>query len=326
MSSDNHSIMSELYDYGRKIQEGTIQDQTFCPIIYQAPMDADIWDEAVWHACNPALGDFRSLEEMRMMAARAKRIPAAEATFRNLYLNQPVDAEHRFISSAEWMGCKHSVDIERLRGRKCWGGLDLSSTTDLTALILIFPDDAGSYDVLCWFWVPGDNLADRMDRDRVPYPVWRDMGLIEAPPGKAIDKSFIVSRLAQIASEFDLQGVAYDRWRIEDLKKQLTDEGIEIELIPWGQGFRDMGPAVDSLEAAILNNELRHDHPVLDWNASNAVTVSDPAGARKIAKDRSIDRVDGLVALTMAIGLHKREPEPEKCVYGPGRGLLSIAW
>jgi len=114
------------------------------------------------------------------------------------------------------------------------------------------------------------------------------------------------------------------RWRIEDLKKQIADEDIDVELIPWGQGLKDMGPAVDAMETAILNKQLRHDSPVLDWCASNAVTVQDPAGARKIAKDKSIERVDGLVALTMAIGLYNREPPPFECVYGPERGLLSI--
>jgi len=327
VSPKRTSLMFELLDYGQKIEAGTIEDETFIPIIYQAPEDADIWDESVWYECNPALGDFRSLEEMSMMAKRAKRMPSAEAAFRNLYLNQLVDAEQYFLSSTDWLACKQPIDIESLKGRECYGGLDLSSTTDLTAFVLIFPgqseDATARIDVLCWFWVPGDNMQERMERDNVPYPVWEDEGYIQAPLGRAIDKDFIVHTIGELVTEFDIKAVAYDRWRIEDLKKQLSDEGINLNMVDWGQGFKDMGPAVDHLEAAVLNNQLRHDNPVLDWCASNAVTVTDPAGARKLAKDRAIEKIDGLVALTMALGLYYREPGEFKSVYEE-RGIISI--
>lgn len=308
-SSDPHHIMSELVDYGRHIQEGVIEDSTFHATIYAAPQNADPWDEAVWRDCNPALGDFRSLKEMRAFAEQAKRIPAKEAAFRALYLNQPVDPEQRFIGSADWVACNAPVEAEALRGRPCWGGLDLSSTKDLTAFVLYFPEDGGA--VLPWFWLPGDNLGEREDRDRVPYRIWCDRDLIEANPGRAIDKKAIAGRLAEIAAAYDLRAVAYDRWRIQDLKKALADDGIELPMIPWGQGFHDMGPAVDALEAAVLHGNLRHGgHPVLTWNVSNAIVVSDSTAARKIAKDKSIGRVDGLVALAMALGVHAREPRP----------------
>ncbi len=304
-SSDPNHIMSELTDYGRKVRDGMVKDPTFYPVILEAPVDADPWLEKVWKACNPALGDFRSLEEMRHYAKQAKRIPAREATFRALYLNQQVDAEQRFIGSADWLACGEPVDATALRGRPCWGGLDLSSTRDLTALVLFFPDDGGA--VVPTFWVPGDSLDEREDHDRVPYRTWRDQGFLETTPGRAIDKGAIAFRMAEIASTYDVRGIAYDRWRIEDLKSALSNQGIELPLVAWGQGFRDMSPAVDAMEAAVLDCNLRHGgHPVLTWNASNAVVVSDPAGSRKIAKDRSRDRVDGLVALAMAIGLHAR--------------------
>jgi phage terminase large subunit-like protein len=324
MSPHKHSIMYEVYDYGLKVRDGTVQDETFAPIIFQAPEDSDIWDESVWHECNPALGDFRSLEEMRTFAERAKRIPASEAAFRNLYLNQLVDAESRFLNSVDWLAGKQAIDIESLRGRPCWGGLDLSSTTDLTALVLIFPMDGGEIHTLAYFFVPDERLHDRASRDRVPYPVWRDQGHILTTPGRAIDKSFIVHKLAEVNAMFDLQGIAYDRWRIEDLLKMLTDENIELNLVPWGQGFKDMGPAVDHLETAILDGSLRHDSPVLDWNASNAVVTQDPAGARKIAKDKCYDRVDGLVSLCMALGLYNREPPPFESVYA-ARGIITLS-
>jgi phage terminase large subunit-like protein len=309
-SSDPHHIMSELVDYGEKLNEGTLPpDPSFHATIYKAPEDADVWIEETWFACNPALGDFRSLEEMQKFAEQARRIPAKESTLRALYLNQRVDADTRFISSVDWEANAGAVDPIELEGRPCWAGLDLSSTKDLSALVLYFPHDGGA--VLPFFWVPGDRLAEREDRDRVPYRTWANQGFIEALPGRAIDKQAIVFRLAEIASTYDLKGCAYDRWRMEDLKKLLSDEGIEIPLTLWGQGFKDMGPAVDELETLVLAAKLRHGgNPVLAWNTSNAVVVQDPAGARKIAKDRSRDRVDGLVALCMAVGLYSREPEP----------------
>jgi phage terminase large subunit-like protein len=308
-SSDPHSIMSELVDYGVQVRDGILEDPTFFPVIYTAPEDADPWSEETWFKCNPALGDFRSLEEMRSAALQAQRIPARETAFRLLYLNQRVALDSRFIAQADWDACAGEVIPEALRGRPSWGGLDTSSTTDLTSLVLYFPEDDGQ--VLCWFWVPADRMDERQHTDKVPYRTWANEGLIEAPAGRAIDRLAIVRRLAEIASMFDIKGIAYDRWRLEDLKKLLSDEGIDIPITGWGQGFKDMGPAVDVLETAILNRKIKHPkHPVLTWNVANAVVEIDPAGSRKITKEKSIERVDGLVALVMAAGLHAREPKP----------------
>ncbi|TAN64425.1 MAG: terminase large subunit [Magnetospirillum sp.] len=310
-TNDPHHVMSELVDYGRKVASGVVDDPTFHATIFEATTDADPWDEATWRACNPALGDFRSLEEMRTYAAQARRIPAREATFRNLYLNQPVDADERFIPAAEWDACAGIVSPSDLRGRPCWAGLDLSSTRDLTALVLYFPEDDGA--VLPFFWVPRDSVAEREDRDRVPYRVWIDQGVIEATAGRAIDRRAIARRLAEITSAYDVRGVAYDRWRIEDLSVVLADEGIDLPMKDWGQGYKDMGPAVDVLEALVLDRNLRHGgNPVLTWCVSNAVVTSDPAGARKLDKAKSVDRIDGIIALTMAVGLHAREPAPNE--------------
>jgi len=306
-TNDPHHVMSELVEYGRKVLGGVIDDPTFHATIYEAPMEADPWDEATWYASNPALGDFRSLPEMRTYAAQARRIPAREATFRNLYLNQPVSADERFLPVTEWDACASPVDIDTLRGRPCWGGLDLSSNRDLTALVLYFPEDGGA--ILPFFWVPGDAIEEREDRDRVPYRVWVQQGHIEATNGRAIDRRAIAKRMAEIASAFDVRGIAYDRWRFDDLSVVLADEGIDLAMKPWGQGYKDMGPAVDVLEALVLDRGLKHGgHPVLTWCVSNAVVTTDPAGARKLDKAKSIDRIDGIIALTMAIGLHAREP------------------
>ena len=278
------------------------------PVIYTAPEDADPW-VSTWFACNPALGDFRSLDEMRSAALQAQRIPARESAFRLLYLNQRVSMDSRFINKGDWDACAGQIDPEALRGRPCYGGLDLSSTTDLTALVLYFPESGGA--VLPFFWVPRERLDEREQTDKVPYRTWNKAGLLEAPGGRAIDRSAIIHRLAELASTYDIRGIAYDRWRLEDLKKLLGDEGIDIPLTAWGQGYADMSPAVDALETAILNRTIKHPtHPILTWNISNAVVEMDAAGSRKIAKHKSTERVDGLVALVMAIGLHAKAPKP----------------
>jgi phage terminase large subunit-like protein len=310
-SGDPHHIMTELVDYGLQVKNGVIEDPAFFPVIYTAPDDADPWDESVWHACNPALGDFRSLEEMRSAASQAKRMPAREAPFRLLYLNQRVTAELPLIPRAEWEACAGNIDPQDLRGRPCYAGLDLGSTMDLTALVLFFPEDHGA--VIPYFWVPKDRLEEHEHMDRVPYPLWHKQGFIEAPEGRAINKMAIVQRLAQISGMFDIKGVAYDRWRMEDLQKLLDDEGLRLPLVPWGQGFKDMSPSVDALESAILDRGLVHNkNPVLTWNASNAVVATDPAGSRKLDKSKATGRIDGMVALVMAVGLASRsKPGPK---------------
>lgn len=305
-SSDPHHVMSELVEHGRKVNDGLIDDPHFHATIYAAPMDADIWDEAVWFACNPALGDFRSLPEMRSYAAQAKLLPARETAFRALYLNQPVEEISRFISLPAWRACQSEIDLDSLRGKACWAGLDLSSTTDLTALALYFETGES----VVYFWVPRDRLQEREKTDRVPYATWHRQGFIEAPEGRAIDIRAIARRLAEITQHFNLQGVAYDRWHIEVLKRILSDEGLDLPLVDWGQGFQSMGPAVDALEVIILEETLRHDgNPVLTWCASNAAVAMDPAGNRKLDKARSVERIDGMVALAMAVGLHAKKPK-----------------
>jgi phage terminase large subunit-like protein len=323
MSSDPHHVLSELVDYGKNIADGKMQDPSFVAFIYTTDPEVDIWDEANWYAANPALGDFRSLEEMRKYAEQAQRIPARESVFRNLYLNMAVDPDVRFIAQGDWEDCAGEVDPEALRGRPCFGGLDLSSTTDLTALVLYFPDDNGA--VLPFFWAPADRLDEREHTDHVPYRTWHKAGLLEAPEGRAINKLAIIHRLAEIASSYDVRGIAYDRWRLEDLQKLLSDEGIEIPIMPFGQGFKSMAPAVDALETAILDRKLMQpEHSILTWNVGNAVIETDPAGGRKVSKAKSTERVDGLVALIMAVGLKAIAAPPEKKSVYETRGILTL--
>ncbi len=305
-SPDPNHVMSELVEYGRQVNDGSVDDPTFHATIYSAPMDADWLDESVWYDCNPALDDFRSLDEMQVAARQAARIPARESSFRALYLNQPVEADARFIASADWDACKQTIEPETLRGRPCWAGLDLSATRDLTALVLYFPSDGGA--VLPWFWCPGERLDMREEQDRVPYRTWERRGLIEATRGRAVDKRAIALRLADIAGMYDLQAVAFDRWGMDELNRVLAEEGIELPLVEHGQGFKDMAPAVDALETAVLSCELSHDgNPVLAWCMGNIAIDVDPAGNRKMTKSKSRDRIDGAVALAQAVGIHAKQ-------------------
>jgi phage terminase large subunit-like protein len=309
-AADDVHPMSELVDYAEKIETGIVDDPSFYGKVYRAPDDADIYDEATWHLCNPALGDFRSLEEMRSAAVRAKRLPSFEGTFRNLYLNQRIDAESRFINGAVWAECQGEVDLKKLAGRPCFGGLDLSTARDLTSLVLVFPDDEGHFDVVPYFWLPKEGLRDKEDEDRVPYCTWANNGHLETTPGKSVDYRHVVLRMAELADLFDIRAIAYDRWRINDLKREMYEERVDIELSEFGQGYKSMSPAIEEFERILINGRLRHgNHPVLKWNASNAVVTMDPTGARKLDKSKSRQRIDGIVALVMALDLARRYEE-----------------
>ena len=324
-SNDPQHPLSILIDDGLSGRNDTIVVH-----LYAGPDDAEniFDDEKLWKLANPALGTFRSLEELRIMAKRAKRMPSFEATFRNLYLNQRVDAKSPLIPRAEWMACKGEVVFEPRE--EIYLGLDLSATTDLTALAGISAHNKDRVKV--WHWKPADMLKEHENRDRVPYSVWVKQGWIEAPPGRAIDYGFVAKKLVGIMQEYTVLGLAYDRWRVDLLLKELSAQGIDayidgkeepragaLRLVPWGQGFKDMSPAIDAIEVSILEREFVHDgNPVLTWCFSNAMAISDPAGNRKLDKSKARFRIDGAVAVTMAKGLKARDmaKEPEKSAYG----------
>jgi phage terminase large subunit-like protein len=305
--------MSELVDYGLRVNAGEVKDATFHLSLYAALIDADPWDRKTWKQANPALGDFRSLEDVQRLANQAQRMPSREASFRNLILNQRVDATAQFLTAAVWKGCAEPIDASRLKGRPCYAGLDLAASRDLSALVLVFPDDDGTFDVVPFFWLPGDYLRDREDQDRAPYCRWRDDGHLQTMPGKTTDPKAIALKIAELHGLYGIEALAYDRWRIEDLRRELVAIGCDVQLVPFGQGFKDMSPAVDQLERLAVEEKIRHGgHPVLSMCALNVKTESDPAGNRKLSKKRSTGRIDGAVALAMALGVatrHGVEPE-----------------
>lgn len=267
--------------------------------LYAAADGCDLMDEAGWKAANPALGEFRSLDDLREQMKQAVRMPSMGNSARNLLLNQRVSTDAPFVSPDVWK--ENAAEPEPFDG-PVFGGLDLSARNDLTAFVLV-GKVKGVWQVRAYFWTPNQGLMDRVKRDRAPYDQYVRDGFMRATPGATVDYEVVAAEIAEIASEVDLRAIAFDRWRIDLLKKELDRIGVVLPLVPFGQGFKDMSPAIDTLEAELLNGRVAHGfHPVLTLCAANASTVKDPAGNRKLDKSRATGRIDGMVALVMAIG------------------------
>ncbi len=278
--------------------------------LYQAADDADPFSEEAIRAANPHFDDFMNKEEVLRQAAEAKRMPSREASYRNLILNQRVAQNSPLIPRGLWDACNGAIDEQVFKENPCYIGLDLSARNDLTALVLAAKDKNGIWHVRPFFFVPLNGLADRSTRDRVPYDVWVQQGWIEALPGSSIEYSEIAARLCQLCTEYNVQKVAFDRWRIDVLVSELSRLDREIPMEPFGQGYKDMSPAVEGIEVELMNQRIRHGgHPVLRWCAANAISIKDPSGNRKLDKSKSSGRIDGLVALVMAIGAASKTVE-----------------
>lgn len=295
------------HDYAREVAAAKRQDDAFFGFVCGLDDGDDpLRDEDCWPKSNPSL-QFANLpgqQYLREQVTEAIGMPAKEALVRRLNFCQWTAAINPWLSAHVWDPCRADVTVDELRGRRAYAGLDLSSTTDLTAFVLLVePAEPGqAWVILPWCWLPDAGLSDRADRDRVDYLTWRRDGHLETTPGAAISKRHVLQRVAQICSQFDVQTIAADRWRLADFKQIAADEGITLpELIEFGQGFKDMSPALDTFETAILNRTVAHNgHPVLTWCAANAVTDSDPAGNRKLNKAKATGRIDLVVAAVMA--------------------------
>jgi len=267
--------------------------------LYEAPEGCDLLDEDAWRAANPALGLFRSEDDLREQMTQAQRMPSVENTHRNLLLNQRVTTVSPFISRSVWESC--GADPLPFSG-PVYGGLDLSMRTDLTAFVLVGLV-GGVWQVRPYFWTPSEGVVDRSKRDSAPYDVWVKQGHLRTTPGATVDYEDVARDIAEICRGLDVAEVAYDRWRVTILQKEFDRIALKLPLKEWGQGFKDMSPAVDALEAELLNGRLAHGkHPVLNMCAVNSVVVRDPAGGRKLDKSKSTGRMDGMQALAMAMG------------------------
>ncbi|GAO71884.1 terminase large subunit [Comamonas sp. E6] len=279
------------------------EDQRIVCRLYAAPEGADLIDEAAWQAANPALDLFRSRDDLREQMAQAVRMPSMANMARNLLLNQRVSTDSPFVSPDVWKEC--AAEPLPFDG-PVYAGLDLSARTDLTALVLVGQVE-GVWQVQPFFWTPEQGIHDRGNRDRAPYAMWAQQGLLRTTPGATVDYSHVANDMLEILDGLDVQAIAYDRWRITILRRELDMLGVELPLVEWGQGFRDMAPALDALEAELLNGRIAHGgHPVLTMCAANATVVKDPTGARKLTKAKATGRIDGLQALAMAMGAASR--------------------
>lgn len=277
--------------------------------LYSAPLDMDPFSEEALRAANPHYDYFMNKEEVRDQAESARRMPSRENSYRNLILNQRVEAQTPFISRAIWL--ENAAPPDPLEGTEVWGGLDLSSVSDLTALVLV----GAAGDVKPTFWLPREGLERKSRQDRVPYDVWAREGHLNTTPGRSIEYEFVAQHLREVFDTYIVRGIAFDRWNMRHLKPWLERAGFTPEelalFVPFGQGFGDMSPAVRELESRLLQNKLRHGaHPVLTMCAANAITVSDPAGNRKFTKQKASGRIDGMVALAMALGSMPNVSEP----------------
>jgi phage terminase large subunit-like protein len=269
--------------------------------LYAAPPEAELLDEDAWKAANPALGTFRSYDDLAEQAKQAVRMPSSENTFRNLMLNQRVSTVSPFISRDVWKSCGGAV-LE-FGDAEVFAGLDLSARTDLTALVLTGKIN-NVWHTKPYFWTPEKGLIDRSKRDRQPYDMWVRQGYMQTTPGATVDYEYVAHDIAAILENLNIKAVAYDRWRIDLMRKELDKIGADLSLIEFGQGYKDMSGALDALESELLNQRVAHNnHPVLTMCASNAVVSKDPAGNRKLDKAKATGRIDGLVAMTMAFAM-----------------------
>ncbi len=285
--------------------------------VYEAPKECELLDRSGWYAANPALGIFRSLKDVEEQADRAARMPSFEPTFRNLVLNQRVEMAAPFISKGVWLLNSMEADDSVFYRQPVYVGLDLSAKNDLTAMVAIAFEE--KWHVKPIFWTPEKGLRDRAKRDRAPYDIWADQGFIRALPSASIEYDAVAREIVEALDGMNIVCVAYDRWRFDLLKKEFDKLGIELPMQPFGQGFKDMAPAIDSLETILLNEKMAHSaHPVLTMCMANAKIEQDAAGNRKLNKQKATGRIDGAVALAMAVGV-----TPQTSTEGDFDGFLS---
>ena len=300
--TDTNSICYETHAKAQDILEGRKRDPTFYPVIYGAGIDEDWTSPKVWKKANPSLGITVGIDKVKAACESARQNPGEENSFRQLRLNQWVKQSVRWMPMERWDACSHPVHEDELEGRVCYGGLDLSSTMDITAFILVFPPrtEEETFIVLPYFWMPEDNIDLRVRRDHVPYDVWQRQGFLETTEGNVVHYGYIEKFIERLGEKFNIREIAFDRWGAVQMVQNL--EGMGFTVVPFGQGFASMSPPTKELMKLVLEQRIAHGgHPVLRWNMDNIFIRTDPAGNIKADKAKSTEKIDGAVALIMAL-------------------------
>lgn len=320
--NDRHSIAYELHTKAVDILEGRRVDPTFYPVVYGLKDDEDWEDEANWYKVNPSLGYTVDIERLRDAYGEAKQNPADEVTFKWLRCNMWVSSTVAWIPDAIYMRGNEPIDVDALAGRDCYAGLDLSSTGDITALVLIFPprNEDEKYVLLPYFWIPEETIPRRVKANSVPYDIWEKQGYIMSTEGNVIHYDFIEKFIMDLSEKYHILEIAVDRWNATQMIQNLEGEGFTI--VPFGQGFSSMSAPTKEFYRLLMEGRIIHGgNPVLRWMAGNVVIDTDPAGNIKVTKAKSKEKIDGIVAAIMALDRCIRQEGQSGSVYDE-RGLL----
>ncbi|HEM3613234.1 TPA: terminase large subunit [Streptococcus suis] len=322
--TDRNSICYELHTKALDILNGRKKDTSFYPVVYGLSDEDDWNDEANWLKANPSLGHTIGIDRVREAYQQALDNPAEENVFKQLRLNMWTSSSVAWIPEHVYAKGNDPIQYDSLRGRSCYAGLDLSSTSDITAFVLVFPPrfEEENYIVLPFFWLPEDTLELRCRRDHVLYDVWERQGYIKTTEGNVVHYGFIEKFIEDLSEIYHIKEIAYDRWNATQMVQNL--EGMGLTMVPFGQGYKDMSPPSKELYKLMMEGKIQHGgHPVLKWMGQNVVMRQDPAGNIKPDKEKSVEKIDGIVALIMGLDRCIRHQTEEGSVYDE-RGILSF--
>jgi phage terminase large subunit-like protein len=312
--TDEFNLEYSTYLYAKKVEAGEVEDDVFYSAIFEAEDNCDIMDESQWFRSNPALGVFRDYNELKSLAIKAKAMPTLEAAFRRLYLNQHVRmSSEQGINMLKWKECGQDFDLSFLKGRKCYAGLDLSTTTDITAFVMVFEVE-GFYYIVPHLFKPAETILEHERRDRAPYSTWVKQGLLHATEGDYVSFRYVRQIINECAREYDIQEIAFDRLGSQGIISDLSEDGFEV--VDFGQGYTSMSPAIKAFTELLFDQKIRHkNNPILSWMADNVIAVEDDAGNVKFSKRKSTKRIDGIIAMIMGISRAFAHTPKEPSVY-----------
>lgn len=296
------SVCNTKYDYACRVRDGAIQDSSFLPMIWEATIDDDWTDPKVWAKANPNLGVSVKREYLERECKRAQDEPSYENTFKRLHLNILTQQDVRWIQLDSWKACDSTFTIDSMRGRRCFGGMDLSTKKDITAFALVFPPDGDEPWRFLWrFWIPAENARKREQRDRVPYLTWARQGIVTMTDGDVVDYDAVKAGISEWSKMFEIAEIAYDPWNATQIALQLGDLGATM--VEFGQGFKSMSEPSKEFEKLIIGGKMAHgNNPVMNWMVGHVAIESDASGNIKPSKKKSTERIDGVVAAVMALG------------------------